>query len=434
MTSDPAAIATPPRLPALVRFANRGAALLRRMGVELIDLDEASLVREATRTTGLEDFGAEPFFGPLRKLLPSLEEDAQLSLLGRNIVRRELLRLLQNRLTLVRDRQQHPEIAEVEVRRPLVVVGMPRTGSTILHDVLARDPANRAPLTWECMFPSPPPERASFDSDPRIAECEAVFPGVDRLIPGFKAMHPMGALLSQECVVITQHSMFSPIFHNEYRVPSYQDWFDQQGAETWAPVYEFHKRQLQQLQWRCAGERWVLKSGMHLWGLEHLVATYPDACIVQTHRDPLKVATSFASLATLVRSMSSAAVDPAEVAADWTPRLSRVLEHSMQVRDSGVVAPEQVFDMHFPDLLADPMSVVEKIYGHFDMRLSGEAADAMRVFLAENPQGKHGTHRYAPEQYGLDVERERQRFAAYTDRYGIAIEAAGPVRGVVRDL
>jgi hypothetical protein len=358
----------------------------------------------------------------LRWLIESLEEEAALTWLGRNIARRELVRLLRNRLELVRDRAVHPEIARETVRRPLFVIGLPRTGSTILHDILAQDPDNRVPLTWECMYPSPPPRRECYETDPRIATCDAEFPGVDRLIPGFKAMHPMGARLAQECVVLMQYSFCSPIFHNEYRVPGYQDRVDRCD---WRPVYEHHRRQLQHLQWRCRGERWVLKSGAHMWGLEHLLPTYPDACIVQTHRDPIKVVTSFASLATLVRSMGSEAVDPTEVAADWTPRLAAALHHAIDVRDAPGFPGERVFDVHFEDLLASPMGAVERIYAHFDLTLTGAAADRMRAFVGENPQGKHGWHRYAPAQYGIDVAAERQRFRRYTERFGIADEPDG---------
>jgi len=426
------AIAQVPRLPRPVRWANAAAALARKVGVEFIKLDEASLLREATRQTGLSDFGDEPFFGPMRILLDSLEGDARLSLLGRNIARSEIVRLLVNRLQLVRDRAENPQIGDVEIRRPMFVAGLPRTGSTILHDLLAQDPHSRAPLTWECMHPSPPPQRETIDTDPRIEACDSTFEGVDRLIPGFKAMHPMGARLAQECVVLTQHSFCSAIFHNEYRVTRYQDWFDSRSDlpadspdQPWPGVYEFHRRQLQHLSFRCPTERWVMKTGMHMWALEHLVDTYPDACIVQTHRDPVKVVTSYASLTTLVRSMSSDAVDPAEIASDWTPRLADALHHAIDVRDSGRVAAGSVFDMHFTEFLADPMTVIEKIYDQFDLELSGEAADAMRAFIANNPPGKHGVHRYVPEEYGLDVPTERARFAQYTERFGIEPEAPG---------
>jgi hypothetical protein len=430
--TGPDGIARPPRLPLLVRAANRVAGALRSVGVPLARLDEANLVRAATASTGLSDFGDEPCLEPLRILLDALEREAQLTWLGRSIARREIVRLLENRLRLVEDRKRNPEIAKVEIRRPLFVVGLPRTGSTIFHDLLAQDPANRVPLTWECMWPSPPPRRESFETDPRIAECDAQFPGVDRLIPGFKAMHPMGARLGQECVVLTQHSFASPIFHNEYRVPSYEDWVD---TCDWRPVYAFHRRQLQHLQWRCPGERWVLKSGMHMWGLEHLFEAYPDALVVQTHRDPVKVATSFASLATLVRSMGSDAVDAREVAADWIPRLARALEHAMDVRKRMGDPPERFFDLQFRDFVRDPIGAVERVYGHFGLQLSGEASGRMCAFVAANPQGKHGVHRYRPSEYGLDPAAERERFRSYTERYGTPAEPEGEPAGArVRDL
>ncbi len=428
----PDGIVRPPKLPRGVRAANRVAGALRRAGLPLARLDEESVLEAARREAGSSDLGEGPFLEPLRLLCASLEEEARLTWLGRSIARRELVRVVRNRLQLVADRRANPGIAEVEIRRPLVVVGLPRTGSTILHDILARDPANRAPLTWECNDPSPPPEAATYESDGRIARNDEQLAGVDRLIPGFKAMHPMGARLAQECVVLFMHSVATPIFHNSYRVPSYEDWVDE--ACDWRAVYAFHRCQLQHLQWRCARERWVLKSGVHMWGMEHLLGTYPDACLVQTHRDPVKVATSFASLATLVRSMGSDAVDAAEVAADWTPRLARALEHAIDVRDGGAFAPERFCDVHFPELLADPMKVVERIYGHFGLPLGGEAADRMRAFIADNPQGKHGMHRYRPEEYGLDVPRERERFRRYTERFGIVPESGGAQAGAVRDL
>jgi hypothetical protein len=171
-----------------------------------------------------------------------------------------------------------------------------------------------------------------------------------------------------------------------------------------------------------------------MWALDRLLETYPDACIVATHRDPVKVAASFSSLATLVRSMASDGVDAREVAADWTPRLAKVLHRAVDVRDSGRFAPERFYDMHFPDLLKDPMGVVERIYDHFDLPLRGEAADAMRAFIADNPQGKHGMHRYTPEEYGLDREREWERFGRYARRFGIEPETAGGQVGALRDL
>ena len=171
----------------------------------------------------------------------------------------------------------------------------------------------------------------------------------------------------------------------------------------------------------------MLKSGTHMWALDELIATYPDIGIIQTHRDPVKVATSFSSLSTLVRSMASDEVDAGVVGADWTPRLAKVLERSIDVRLARGDADARFHDVHFRDLLADPMAVVERIYAHYDIELEGRAVDAMRAFIAANPAGKHGAHRYAPEEYGLDPGTERARFARYTEYFGIEAEEQSAV-------
>jgi hypothetical protein len=320
-------------------------------------------------------------------------------------------------MNYIGDRRQHPAIAKESIVAPIVVVGMPRTGSTILHDLLAQDPDSRAPLTWETMFPSPPPEPETFDTDPRIEACDAMFPGVDAQIPAFKAMHPMGARLSQECVTTMADTMCSPLFHNQFRVPAYQDWVDHEA--DWSLVYEFHERQLQHLQWKVKRDRWVLKTGAHMWGLEHLLDRYPDARIVFTHRDPVKSMTSYASLTSLVRSMGSDEVDPVEIAEDWTARIKRVLEHSIAVRERTDHPRAQFYDMHFQDFVSDQFGVVERIYDRFQLPLSGEAADRMRAFIADNPKDKHGIHRYAPSEFGVDPERIRESFRPYMERFGL---------------
>jgi hypothetical protein len=270
------------------------------------------------------------------------------------------------------------------------------------------------------MFPSPPPEAASFESDPRIERCAATFPSVDAQIPAFKAMHPMGAQLSQECVTMMGETMCTPLFHNQFRVPAYQDWVDHEA--DWSHVYEFHERQLQHLQWHNARDRWVLKTGAHMWGLEHLLRTYPDARIVFTHRDPVKSMTSYASLTALVRSMGSDDVDPIEIADDWTARIKRVLEHAIEVRSTAPHPDALFYDMHFLDFVEDQFSVVERIYEAFDLPMTGQGADRMRAFIADNPKGKHGIHRYAPEEFGVKPAAIHHAFGPYMERFGLEPE------------
>src|SRR5262249_37044172 len=190
-----AAVAPEPtvRRPLALRALNGVGRALRRAGVPVVPLDPESLAARAMRRTGLEDLGEPTFREPLRRLVDALEREARLTVLGRIVARADLVRLLENRLHMTDVRWRHPEIDAGEIRRPIFIVGLPRTGTTILHELMAQDPANRAPMTWEVMHPWPPPERATYETDPRIARVERHFAGVERLIPGFQSMHQMGA-------------------------------------------------------------------------------------------------------------------------------------------------------------------------------------------------------------------------------------------------
>lgn len=413
MTPGPPEL-VPPRLPVALRALNAAGGALRGAGLPLARLDEASLLAAARRRTGLDDFGDERFRDPLRRLRASFEEEARLTLFGRIVARRDLVRTLENRLRTTAVHRRHPEIADGAVRAPLFIIGLPRTGTSILHELLAQDPGVRVPMSWEVMHPWPPPEAATFESDPRIAMVDAHLAGIDRILPDFKRIHPMGARLPQECVAITAHDFATMIHHTTHRVPGYQAWLE---AEDLRWVYASHRRQLQYLQWKAPARQWVLKSPGHLWALDALLAVYPDARIVQTHRDPLQVVASLTSLVTVLRSLASDAVDPREIGHDWTVRLADGLTRAMRVRAERPLPAAQVFDVHFPALMADPIAMVRRIYAHFDMPLSPEAEARMQRFLAANPADKHGAHRYTLEAAGLDPATEQQRFAAYRHRF-----------------
>jgi hypothetical protein len=389
-------------------------------GVPEVDLDERSLLGEAEKNTGLSDFGDAGFLEGFRRLLDSLENEAGLNAIGRLIAHTELLRHLENRLMVAADWKRHPDIGDEEIVRPIFVVGLPRTGSTILHDVMAQDPDNRVPLTWECHRPSPPPERATYETDPRIAESAAhIARTSDALIPEFKAIHPMGAQLAQECVMLQAFDFTSIIFAHQFRLPSYQAWVEETDL---GPVYATHRRQLQYMQWRCPGARWVLKSVGHLWGLDKLFDTYPDARIVMTHRDPLKLIASHASLVAMACSMGSDAVDRNEIGGEWSRSWENAMRKGIAFRESGAVDESRFFDMHFAELVADPVAMVSRIYGRFGLALGSEAEALMRAFLSVNPQGKHGKHSYSLDQFGLDPKTERERFRFYQEYYGVEAE------------
>ncbi len=389
-----------------------------------VALDVDAILAEASRRTGgLDDLGDGPFVEPLALFLESLEREARLNHIGRLIACERALGHTVNRLGYVHDREQFPAIADEEIVAPVFIIGFPRTGTTILHDILAQDPDSRAPLTWEVMFPSPPPDAATFDSDPRIAMAAALLPNSETETERdrrFRAMHPMGATLSQECVVMMGEAMCTPLFHNQFRVPAYENWVDYEA--DWSHVYAFHERQLQHLQWRNRRDRWVLKTGAHMWGLEHLLHTYPDARIVFTHRDPVKAVTSYASLTTLVRETSSDEVDPYEIAQDWTARLKHVLHHAMRVRNATTYPRARFYDVQFSDFVTDQFAVVTSIYEAFGLPLTDEAAMRMQAFIAENPQGKHGVHEYTPAEFGIDPTTIRRDFRAYIEQFDIPPE------------
>ncbi len=384
---------------------------------------EAIVTEAGRRTGGLDDLGEGPFLEPMALFLESLEREARLNEIGRLIARERALGHTVNRLGYVHDRKQFPAIADERIVAPVFIIGFPRTGTTILHDILAQDPDSRAPLTWETMFPSPPPDAATFDTDPRIELCQSFMPNAETETERdrkFKAMHPMGATLSQECVTMMGEAMCTPLFHNQFRVPTYEDWVDHDA--DWSHVYTFHHKQLQHLQWRNHRDRWVLKTGAHMWGLEHLLRTYPDARIVFTHRDPVKSVTSYASLTTLVRSMGSDDVDPIEVAHDWTDRLRHVVEHAMSVRNSNAYPGATFYDMQFSDFVADQFAVVSDIYAAFGLPMSDEGARADAGLHRRQPEGQARRAQLHPEEFGIDPAVIRRDFAPYIDQFRLAPE------------
>ncbi len=383
----------------------------------MLDADE--LLGEARRRADLDDFGDPRFRVGLDVLLRSLCDEAGLHATGYEIVREDLLRLLANRLQMTAVFQAHPEITAQRIERPLFIVGLPRTGSSILHELMAQDPENRTPMTWEVKFPCPPPEAATFHSDPRVAAMAAELAQMDAAIPEFKKMHPQGAELPQECLNMTTHEFASIFFSVCHDVPGYQAWLD---TVVMQPVYEFHHRMLRLLHWRCPPYRWVLKSSSHLWSMDALVDEYPDACIVQTHRDPLKVVASFTSLVSTLRTLYSGHADPRRIAEQQAAFLSDGLGRSVAFRDRGRLTQNQVYDLQFDDFIADPIGHIALIYRHFGRTLSPAAARGMREFLVANPGDKYGKHRYRFADTGLDPVVERRRFAAYQERFAIPSE------------
>ena len=385
-----------------------------------LTLDAENLVAMARETTGLSDFGEDTWQEGLERLIASYHADARLTDMGKMIAAGEVVQYLSTRLGVVEHFRQHPEIARAPITRPIVVIGQPRTGTTILYDLLAQDPANRAPLTWEVDRPLPPPEPKTYETDPRIDEVQAQLNMVEQLMPGFMGMHAMGARLAQECVRITGQDFRSLIFSTQYRVLSYSRWLIDEA--DMAPAYRWHKLYLQLLQSKYQRDRWVVKSPAHQWCLPALLAEYPDALLVQTHRDPLRVSASLASLMTTLRKLASDDVVLQDIAAEWVEYIVTAMDRSVDAREDGTIPKDQVIDVHFRDFLADPFGTIRMIYDFFGLDLTHEAEQRMRAFLTANPKEKHGGHQYTFADTELDEGEMRARTKRYQDYFDVASE------------
>jgi hypothetical protein len=383
-------------------------------------LDSKRLVAQACETTGLEDFGEASFQDGLERLLVALREEAELNEIGLQIALGETMNYLTTRLRLTEWHRQNSAASAADVTPPIVIVGQGRTGTTILHDMLAQDPAHRVPLTWEVDKPLPPPETATFDTDPRIGEVQAQLDMTELVIPNFKSMHPIGARYAQECVRITAADFRSMIYPTQYRVPSYGKWLVYEADMK--PAYRWHRRFLQVLQWRHRCDRWVLKSPAHVWCLEEVLAQYPNALLVQTHRDPLRILGSITSLRATLRALASSSPGNAADAAEFADYLIEGLDRSVTARESGAVPPERIVDVHFSAFMADPFTTIRELYGKLGLELTPEAEARMRAFLAANPQDKHGRHSYSFADTGLDEGEWRERSRRYQQYFDVRSE------------
>ena len=405
---------------AAIRATNAVGSMLSRAGLSTVSLEEQSVLDAARRAARLEDFGGDGFREPLRILLRGLETESRLTCLGRIVARHDMVGLLVNRLRLQDDRTRNPGIGAEEIRRPLFIVGLPRTGSTLLHHLLAQDPGSRVAQAWEVMYPSPPPTRERYEIDPRIARAARQLKWLDTLTPDFKTIHATGAQLALECIAVMSPSFLCWRFNTMYRVPTYQEWLEDQD---FLPTYDFHRRFLQQLQWRAPAGHWVLKAPSHMLAFDALLQTYPDAHIVQTHRDPLTVLASAASLTAVLYRGFTDEPDLAEIGREVSRRWTIGIERALQVRRSDRVgATDRFLDVHYHDLVQDPLAVVRRIYAHFGIHLSEAARSRMARFLADNPKDKHGPHQYSLEAFGLDVDDLSRRFKAYREHFGIPPE------------
>jgi hypothetical protein len=306
-----------------------------------------------------------------------------------------------------------PAIADVPVRRPVFILGLPRCGTSLLHALMGSDPSVRTPLQWEVAAPSPPPEAASFATDPRAAAFDAF---VEKEFVGkwadVRKAHPIGAWIPQECGMMLETSFCGVNPSMLFRVPSFFSWYLQ--ADT-TYGYEVHRMWLQHLSWRNPREHWVLKVQEHMYHLPELLSVYPDAVFIQPHRNPVAVMASISALIRTLRSLSFDAQDPHALGEEMLQ-----LWHEGQVRMMAYrkAHPElRVHDMRYTDLAADPVATVRDAYRYHGMAFTAAAAEGIRRWLAENPADKHGRHTYSLGDFGLTEHRIREVYADYIETY-----------------
>ena len=380
-------------------------------------LDEASLIAAARRESGLQEFVDESFREPLRRLLVSLNEEAELHPLGRMLLRQSLVRALVNRLRLEDLCGRHPEIPEQPVREPVFILGLQRTGTTLLHRLLTCEPALRPLLSWEALNPAPFPGVVTPGArDPRMRLAELAERGLRYLAPEFFAIHPVEAHAPEEDVLLLDLSFMSPTADATLRVPRYSAWLRDTDQR---PAYRYLRRVIQLLLWQRPG-RWLGKTPHHLENLDVLLDVFPDAKIIQTHRDPVRVVASFASMMAHGRAIFSAHVDPREVGAQLAEKAVRAVTHASSVRERA--AAGSFHDVAYADLLADPLEEIRRIYDFLGLPLAPATEASMQGWIAANPQNRRGVHRYQLEDFGLDRQQLAPRFEPYRTRFGVAAE------------
>lgn len=379
--------------------------------------DEERLLRSARRIAGSDDFGTEPFMEPLRVLLDSLRA-APLNGLGEMIWRGSLLKSLSQRARAEQWWSTHPEILDEPIEAPIVVVGMMRSGTTLLQRVLASDPRLACVYGWEMGEPAPRPGWEPTGIDPRIADAEAREEQMRTFAAELFAIHPTYVHEAEEEIVFLGDAFLSHIPEASCDVPQYRSWVD---TQDFAPAYRWLRRMLQLVQWqkRRRGEPvrpFVLKTPSHLGYLDTLLAEFPDAHLVHTHRDPVEVIPSGASLNTTLWRTNCDDVDPHQVGAQWLERMGWSCDRAMAARRH--IDPAQVTDVGFRDAVADPIGTAARVLAAVDLDATDESVVAMEAWLAQDRKRETlPVHRYSAEDFGLSVEQINERFAVYRERF-----------------
>lgn len=371
-----------------------------------------------TRREVLEGLGDDSLEA-LEVLLPSLEQEAELNVLGRWITHRFLARLTDQRLALDAFVRRTPAVLDERIVEPWFIVGAPRTGTTILAALLAQDPGHRTPMGWELLFPAPSPA-LSDDLDERLALADLELRTPQVVSGGLTAIHEYSGRMYKECLSAMSFGFRSEEFTARYDVPTYEAWLHSCDMR---PAYDLHHRVLQVLQHGAPDRRWVLKSPVHLQNLPVLLEVYPDARLSATHRNPLSIIPSVSSLVATLRSAHSDRVDLGAIGRYHVDLYAGALDSFVDQMERGALDPARLTNSRHTDFLDDAIDVVRSLYAHFGWELGDTAAEAMAAYLADHSEGAAGGHAYDLASFGVDGDEVRSRFARYADAVGLELRS-----------
>lgn len=382
-------------------------------------LDIEKQLGDAKAKTGLDDFGSDDFLQALQILIDALESEADCNDVGKFRAELTIQSGLTNRLLIEDYIKQHPDVLQQQIERPIFIAGLPRTGTTALHHMLNQDPANHTLRLWEGQNPVPPPEEASYRTDPRIAKTAQGVAMTEQFLPGFFKTHLLDAEEPDECHLLFNRNFMSVEYSANYHIPSYANWL---YAQDLTESYAYHKCQLQLLQHKKPG-RWVLKTPLHQLGVEAILKNHPTAIIVQTHRAPLTFVASGCSFSAVIRQGGSDHVDPLEIGRDWMDML-RVYTTTFEAARARLEPqyPGQFIDLHHDEFVQDPWPGIDSIYQAAGASLSVAGRAPMQRWLDEHPKGKHGKHEYRLEDWGITRSEVEDLFGPYVERYGLSME------------
>jgi hypothetical protein len=391
-------------------------------------LDAEGLLADAQRATGLADFGDPRFREALQRLCLALEQQADMNPLGRWLTRVSMLRLLKHRLWAEQLFKQHPEILQREIKAPVVIVGLARSGTTRLHRLLAADPGFLHLSSWESVNPVPWPgsfaARERGEPDPRIASIEGALKAVLYLGPQIAAVHPLQAHAAEEELGLLQHAFSSQLFEIMAPIPAFAEWL---AANDQTYAYEYMARLLRLVSWWRGDDpagTWVLKTPQHMQDLDALLNVFPDARLLCPHRDPVKVVGSVCSTAWNALVRDSDVLDPHWVGADWLQKTERMLRKTDAIR-AGLPAGQQL-DILYENISRDWRGEMQRIYDFLGRDLSPQALTGMQDWLDSNSQHQHGSHKYALSDFGLEAAEVERRLHWYRERYAIPVESRNP--------